>query len=393
MPKVINICGADVGIVFASKYQGTLVSNAVSSKHDLERLILDNTTENTGFLLWLSNCHCFACIFQHAKKTKYFLVSCGEKQTINLFEKLNDSESVINKVCNIVKPDLKCEEIQYNIQFLSCSSQLTQSEKQKIIRKHKSTMEKRSIADMRKDKYANLEPAKKKIKTEKADLNYKSMGHFKKKAILETKAKKYKSMDPLKKSILVQTNAQKYKSINPIKKNILVETNAQKYKSMDPIKKSILVETNAQKYKSMDPIKKRILVETNAKKYKSMDPMRKKVILEKNAQNYKSMEQNKKEVHLMKNRTNMKNKYEAMDALQKAKYHGKKCEHVGRKGRAAKNNPMLHDLDDYIYRFHNKIKEGPYYICSVCNRLLYRKSVILLKKKNTTISMKITLLI
>ena len=174
-------------------------------------------------------------------------MSCGEKQTINLLEKFNDSESVINKVCNIVKPDLKCEEIQYNIQFLSCSSQLTQSEKQKIIRKHKSTMEKRSIADMRKDKYANLEPAMKKIKTEKADLNYKSMGHFKKKAILETKAKKYKSMDPLKKSILVQTNAQKYKSINPIKKNILVETNAQKYKSMDPIKKSILVETNAQK--------------------------------------------------------------------------------------------------------------------------------------------------
>ena len=30
--------------------------------------------------------------------------------------------------------------------------------------------------------------------------------------------------------------------------------------------------------------------------------------------------------------------------------------------------------------FHKKIKEGPYYICSVCNRLLYRKSVVLLQK-------------
>ena len=39
MPKTINICGADVGIVFSSKYQGTFLSNAVSSKRDLERLM------------------------------------------------------------------------------------------------------------------------------------------------------------------------------------------------------------------------------------------------------------------------------------------------------------------------------------------------------------------
>ena len=64
MPKTINICGSDVGIVFSSKYQGTLVSNAVSSKHDLERLMLHNAT---GFLLWFSN-YCFACIFQHMQK-------------------------------------------------------------------------------------------------------------------------------------------------------------------------------------------------------------------------------------------------------------------------------------------------------------------------------------
>ena len=67
MPKTINICGSDVGIVFSSKYQGTLVSNAVSSKHDLERLMLHNAIENTGFLLWFSN-YCFACIFQHMQK-------------------------------------------------------------------------------------------------------------------------------------------------------------------------------------------------------------------------------------------------------------------------------------------------------------------------------------
>ena len=31
--------------------------------------------------------------------------------------------------------------------------------------------------------------------------------------------------------------------------------------------------------------------------------------------------------------------------------------------------------------FQSKIREGPYYICSVCNRMLYRKTVIQLKKQ------------
>ena len=31
--------------------------------------------------------------------------------------------------------------------------------------------------------------------------------------------------------------------------------------------------------------------------------------------------------------------------------------------------------------FQSKIREGPYYICSVCNRILHRKTVIQLKKQ------------
>ena len=42
---------------------------------------------------------------------------------------------------------------------------------------------------------------------------------------------------------------------------------------------------------------------------------------------------------------------------------------------------MQHDLDSCILRFNNKIGEGPHYICSVCNRLLYRRSVQILQKE------------
>ena len=36
---------------------------------------------------------------------------------------------------------------------------------------------------------------------------------------------------------------------------------------------------------------------------------------------------------------------------------------------------IQHDLDDKITAFQSKIREGSYYICSVCNRILYRKTV------------------
>lgn len=65
--QIINICGADVEVQLSSRHQGTLVSNAISSKQLLKRLISDNTTDNTGFFIWLSN-YCVACIFRHPKK-------------------------------------------------------------------------------------------------------------------------------------------------------------------------------------------------------------------------------------------------------------------------------------------------------------------------------------
>ena len=45
----------------------------------LQKLITDNTKDNTGFLMWISN-YCFNCIFQHnnmkrkAKSVKYYII-------------------------------------------------------------------------------------------------------------------------------------------------------------------------------------------------------------------------------------------------------------------------------------------------------------------------------
>ena len=47
----------------------------------------------------------------------------------------------------------------------------------------------------------------------------------------------------------------------------------------------------------------------------------------------------------------------------------------------AHKNSVQHDLEHKISVFQSKIKEGPYYICSVYNRLLHRKTVIHLNKE------------
>lgn len=44
------------------------------------------------------------------------------------------------------------------------------------------------------------------------------------------------------------------------------------------------------------------------------------------------------------------------------------------------NKTSQYDLNHFTSIFHKKIMEGPYYTCSVCNRLLYRKSVIQLNE-------------
>ena len=49
-------------------------------------------------------------------------------------------------------------------------------------------------------------------------------------------------------------------------------------------------------------------------------------------------------------------------------------------------NSVQHDLDHKITTFQSKIREGSYYIFSVCNRILYRKTVIQLKNKCTKLS-------
>ena len=362
LPESIRICDSTIQVTCTSRHEGELCLTSELSKAAFAELIFANTVNNTGFLMWLAN-YALACIIEsnmsvkkEYKRTKYFLVSPDETRELNLFKQLTDSHSVVSRLCDILnlnEPHL--DEVEYILQFLSIPSVLPKSERQRVLRKHKSNDQQNTVRENKRN-------------------DYKSKSTVEKQALLKRLELKCDQMDPISKQNLLENLQLKYKEMDPINKQNHLENVHLKYKQMDPIKKQVLLENLHLKYKEMDPIHKQRLLENLLSKYKEMEPSEKMIFLEKQAMAYKAMDSSKKESYREKNRVNMKRKYHVINSPQKAKKNEK---------RIKKRKSSLHDvnLDRCISKVQSRIKEGPYYICSVCNRLLYRKSVKLLEKK------------
>ena len=107
-PKALQIYDADINIAFNLEKQGILCCTSLGSKLLLQKLITDNTKDNTGFLMWISN-YCFRCIFQYnsmktkAKSVKYFITRFSPNGTLDIFEKINDIDILIQSLGDIVK--------------------------------------------------------------------------------------------------------------------------------------------------------------------------------------------------------------------------------------------------------------------------------------------------
>ena len=186
-------------------------------------------------------------------------------------------------------------DLEYDIQFIHCSSEITENERKRIIRKRR-----------KKHIYDNLEPAAKKRTAEKKQKRYSKMNPTNKKALCFKLTKKYQSLDNTKKKELLCKLKQNYQCMNAVKKKELLRKAAQKYKTMDISLKNEML-------------------------------------------------------------NNLKVKYQLMEKETKNDLKKKK------KGRMMDKGTSIQSC---IKQFKKKITEGPYFICIVCNRLLYKKSVI-----------------
>ena len=331
LPTSLQIYDTDVLIIYNMEKSGILFRTSVSSKLSLHKLITDNIKGKTGFLMWIGNC-CTSCILQHNSKrksaSKYYITVFSDKGDVKMFQSIQDTDSLIEIFFNIVKEQFNYNEIEYCIKFLSCSSNLSNVLRQKVKRKHTATYHADKGADAKRKK-----------------MSYAELNSKEKQKVLFKSAQRYKSMDPDRKKQMLSDKrelSQKwYASLYPTRKENLLSKKAEWYKSLDKAEKEQLLSNRAEWYKSLNTTEKEQLLSNKAEWYKLLVPAEKEILLSRiryNTQAMKELKQN--------------------DAS---------------------------DLNHCVAVFKSKIRNGPYYICSVCNRILYRKTVICLNKHKCNI--------
>ena len=210
--------------------------------------------------------------------------------------------------------------------------------------KHKSQSQKELHAKRKKESYAQMEPAmKKKVLSDKV-IWYKSLDPAEKEKLLSHRAEWYKSLDPKVKEKLLVQSAERYKSLGSAENQNLLSSRAIWYKSLDTAQK----QKRAEWFNSLNSAQK----QKRAEWYKSLNPEEKEKLLSGRAEWYKTLDSADKDKIISQVQAN----------------------------KEAHRNSAQHDLDHKITAFQTKIREGPYYICSVCNKTLYSKTVIQLKK-------------
>ncbi|XP_044166861.1 uncharacterized protein LOC122950914 [Acropora millepora] len=239
--------------------------------------------------------------------------------------------------------------------------------------------------------YSSQSPEdKEKLLSDRAEW-YNSLNPEEKEKLLSNRAEWYSSLKPEEKEKLLSDRAQWYSSLNPEDKEKLLSDRAEWYSSLNPVDKEKLLSDRAEWYSSLNSVDKEKLLSDRAEWYNSLSPMDKEKLLSDRAQWYDSLSPMDKE-KLLSDRGEWYSSLNPADKekllCDKAEWYDlldtdKKQNIISRvqSNKKARKNSVQHDLEHKISVFQSKIKEGPYYICSVCNRLLYRKTVIHLNKE------------
>ena len=218
------------------------------------------------------------------------------------------------------------------------------------------------------------------------------MGEKQKEKYLENRRAKYQDLDQSMKDDLLTKNRNYKQTIGEEQKEKLLENRRAKYQDLDQSRKEDLLTKNMNYKQTMGKKQKEKDLENRRAKYQDLDQPRKDDLLTKNM-NYKQTMGEEQKEKLLGNR---RAKYNAMDILMKKELVSvnanrsmeermaldpKQKDVLNReKEQQLQNKSEPHNIDMYIEQFKKQIKAGPFYICCVCNRTLYKKSVIILKK-------------
>ncbi|CAB4007412.1 ATP-dependent DNA helicase PIF1 [Paramuricea clavata] len=181
------------------------------------------------------------------------------------------------------------------------------------------------------------------------------MAQEKKQKILENRRVKYEEMDQSKKEELLTKNMNYKETMSKEQKQKILENKRAKYEAMDQSKKEELLTKNMNYKETMGEEQKQKLLENMRGKYQAMDLSK------------------KKELSAMSSSKIMSNRI-SLDPKQKNNLLNREKE------KRMEKKYLTHDIDMCIEKFKKQIKSGQFYICCVCNRTLYKKSVVILQK-------------
>ena len=182
IPQKVEICGNEIHVKLQANIQGVVYDKAKSKLH-IESLIC-HTNENTGFFIWFGD-YCISCIEYETSinNMSYSILAHDDDDssptcTAHYIKNIKDKHTLVDAIFNLVN----------EIQFLSCSSELSNCKRKRIMKNHRQSY----INDF-------IEPALKKHKLETKQIKYKTMAQEKKQKILENRKTKYEKSDKSKK--------------------------------------------------------------------------------------------------------------------------------------------------------------------------------------------------
>ena len=323
LPNLV-IKGANVKIEYSKVYKKVIQDHLSLLNDEIRLAVTENQDINSGFLMSISNCCYVACIFKRESKRKISYVIFGLDDMNGkgyIFEKFHDIKSAMIRLGGLISHAGRLSET-YEMQFINCKCELSKKELQLVIRRHKSSKQKAKYAEKRRQYYAAMEPEKKRACLEHLAERYISMTRNEKERLSIQKSIRYKNTREQTAAKYRRNRVQIAKKYQGNKNKI-----AEKYQENK--------EDITQKYK----------------RTKEQDPEKYNSLRQCNALKYNSMSTDEKENYIKKQRQMYQNRCSS-----------------------------ARSLDYYIQQFNRATRDGPYYICIVCNRLLYRKTVIEFKK-------------
>ena len=374
LPDSLTIDVANIEARFNVVYKETKKEReSLFVLQEMENVIRENQADNTGVLISTTKCN-VCCIFKRRNmgRTCYAVFGRDNKEPKGYdYQIVENVTSAIELLVKMLKDKATLEAKTYEMQFIKCSCDVSEKDRQKIIRRHMSIKQKQNFAKERRENYAAMEPAKKRVCLDNYAVKYANMEPCQKNALSIRQAEKYRLMEPSikreyrlmepsKKQELNVKKAEKYRLMEPSRKQELNVKKSEKYRLMEPSKKRELFVQNAEKYRQMEPSKKQELLLQNAEKYRQMEPSKKQELFLQNAEKYRLMEPSKKQELFLQNAE----KYRLMDSDKKKDL----IKRIVTKGKESKQKKCssTHSLDYYIEQFKRDIREGPYYICVGC---------------------------